>query len=111
MLAGVVADGRSRGARSAAGRLVASRWLAWWVVGVRGVALGAVRAVGVAYGAIAPAKGGFAEAEARYRQALEAARSRGDRATAFEALGDLLHLYWTREELEALKLVVQEATA
>lgn len=60
-------------------------------------------------GAVEQARGAYVEAEARYRQAREAARAAGDRALEFEALGDLVHLFWTKEDLAALEAAIAEA--
>jgi DNA-binding SARP family transcriptional activator len=54
-------------------------------------------------------RGDLPGAEARLRQAADAYLAAGDRPHAFEALGDLLHLYWTREDLDAFKRIAAEA--
>jgi DNA-binding SARP family transcriptional activator/ATP/maltotriose-dependent transcriptional regulator MalT len=85
--------------------------LAGWLKRFGADAIAAEPVLALADGAVAQARGAYAEAEARYRQAFDAAEARGERARAFEALGDLLHLYWTREDLDSLREVAATAAA
>lgn len=62
-------------------------------------------------GALLQAQGEHAEAEARYDAAASLFELEGDAPGAFEALGDLLHLHWTRQQLEAFDRTAERAAA
>ncbi|MDB5096377.1 MAG: pknK [Cyanobacteria bacterium RYN_339] len=60
-------------------------------------------------GAALLARGDHAEAEARFEAAASAFDAGGDRAHAFEALNDLLHLHWTRQDFAAFERLAERA--
>ncbi len=62
-------------------------------------------------GAVQQARGAYPEAEAYYRRALAAFDASGARALAFEAAGDLVHLFWTTEDLARLEAAARDARA